>query len=238
MTATPLDRAHAAMQADPDNATARMGFYNRLAEAELFLLLKTEPEADRIDPDIFEVEDGRFALVFDTDERLTEFAQGVVPYAALSGRALAAMLSGQGIGLGLNLGVAASEFLIPTDAVDWLAETLSAAPQETDARPTDIAAPRDIPQALLINIDGKLAAAQGLARFAYLVAVTYEPARPGHLLAFIDATKGAETALSRAVSEALIFSGLEAGEIDVGFFDATDPIAARLAKVGLRFDIP
>ena len=60
----------------------------------------------------------------------------------------------------------------------------------------------------------------------------------GHLLAFIGAIPRAQDALVRAASEALTFSGIEAGAMDVGFFDATDPIAARLDRVGLRFDLP
>jgi len=36
----------------------------------------------------------------------------------------------------------------------------------------------------------------------------------------------------------LRFSGLEAAALDVGFFRASDPVAARLARVGLRFDLP
>ena len=83
---------------------------------------------------------------------------------------------------------------------------------------------------------GTLAA--GLARSAYLVGVRYEGGRRGHMLAFMAAVPGAAEALARATAEALVFSGLEAGEIDVAFFDLSDPIAARLARVGLRFDLP
>ncbi len=54
----------------------------------------------------------------------------------------------------------------------------------------------------------------------------------------IDALPGAERALATAAGEALTFSGLEAGEMDVAFFAASDPISARLARVGLRFDLP
>jgi len=238
MTDSPLDLAHAAMQAAPGEDAPRLRFYDRLADAELFLLLHSEPEGDRITPELFELEDGNYLLVFDREDRLGEFVGDVAPYAALSGRAIAQMLAGQGIGLGLNLGVAPSSILIPEDAVGWLAHTLRTAPVELDAMPVEIAAPQGIPKGLLTAIDGKLAASAGLARTAFLVAATYAPARPGHLLAFIDAIPGAEPALSQAISEALIFSGIEAGEIDVGFFAASDPIAARLARVGLRFDIP
>ncbi len=235
MTETPLDRAHAAMQSGGE--AARLHFFDRLAEAELYLLLHSEPQGARIDPELFDTADGRYVLAFDTEDRLTAFTGAAAPYAALSGRALAAMLAGQGAGLGLNLG-APSQELLAASAVDWLADTLGTGPAETAARPTEIAAPAGVPEALLRALDAKLAGAAGLARLAYLVSATYAPARPGHLLAFIDAEQGAEPALARAISEALIFSGLEAGELDVGFFRASDTMAARLARVGLRIELP
>ena len=53
----------------------------------------------------------------------------------------------------------------------------------------------------------------GFGDIVFLVdrhAVTYAPSRPGMLLAFIEAQPGAEGALAQAVSEAVIFSGVEA----------------------------
>ena len=50
MTETPLDRAHDAMQAEPGDDAARLRFYERLADAELFLLLDAEAEGDRSNP--------------------------------------------------------------------------------------------------------------------------------------------------------------------------------------------
>jgi hypothetical protein len=58
------------------------------------------------------------------------------------------------------------------------------------------------------------------------------------VLAFVDALEGAEKALASAAGEALTFSGIEAGVMDVLFVRASDPLAARLARVGLRFDLP
>ena len=60
----------------------------------------------------------------------------------------------------------------------------------------------------------------------------------GHLLGFVGALPDAQGALAQAAGEALTFSGIEAGAMDVGFFDANDPITPRLARVGLRFDLP
>ena len=40
------------------------------------------------------------------------------------------------------------------------------------------------------------------------------------------------------MAEALTFSGIEAGALDVAFFRASEPMAARLTQQGLRFDLP
>lgn len=235
---TPLDRAHAAMEAAPEDAVARLGFYERVADAELYLLLTREPEGEALDPRLFDISDGRFALAFDRSERLSEFVDGAAPYAALSGRVLAAMLAGHGIGLALNPEVAPSAILIPADAVAWLAETLKDGPTEVEARPESVAPPGNLPERLISALDAKLAGATGLARCAYLVGVTYETGARSHMLAFVAAARGAEPALARATREALVFSGLEAGELDVVFLGGEDAMVPRLDAAGLRFDLP
>ena len=232
---TPLDRAQAAME---EGEAERLRFYERLADAELFLLLAREAEGDAVEPRLFELEDGPLALVFDREARLAEFTGAPAPYAGMSGRNAAALLAGRGIGLGVNLGVAPSSIVIPAEAVDWLAATLAHAPSEARERASELRPPGELPPALLGALDAKLPAAAGLARAAYLAGVTYEGGRRSHLLAFVDAVPGAEEALARAAGEALTFSGLEMGEIDVAFPRASDALAARLAKVGLRFELP
>lgn len=235
---TRLDEAHARMEAAPEDDAARLRFYERLADAELFLLLAEEAVEDRISPRLFPVEGVNVVLAFDREDRLTAFTQGPAPYAALSGRALAGLLAAQGLGLGLNLDVAPSAMLLPPGNVAWLADLVAANPEEAESRIDELSAPRDLPEALLAGIDTKLAAAAGLAQFAYLAGVTYRDGRRGHLLAFVDALPGAEDSLARAAREALVFSGIEAGEMDVTFLRASDPAAARFARHGLRFDLP
>lgn len=235
---TPLDKAHAEMQAAQGDDAARLRFYERLADAELFLMLQNDPEADEnIKPQIFPVEGQDMVVVFDLEERLADFAGREAYFAALSGRVLASILAGQNIGMAVNL-EAPSAILIPSDAVGWLAETLREAPEELQQKVEELTPPAGLPERLLTALDAKLSMAEGRARFAYLVGVTYEGGRRGHMLGFVDALPGAEPALARAASEALVFSGLDAGEMDVSFFRASDAVSAKLARVGLRFDLP
>ncbi|WP_298433760.1 SseB family protein [uncultured Jannaschia sp.] len=232
---TPLDRAH--LQAEATGAdTDRLAFWNALAEAELHLLLDAATD-DAVTPRLVEIEGARYALAFDLPERLEAFA-GAAPTATLSGRRLAAMLAAEALGLALNLDDAPSAQLLPPDAIGWLADTLAQAPEEAERRIAEVAPPGGLPDALLTALDGKLTLAAGLARMAYLAGVTYEDGARGHILGIVDPVPGAEPDLARAVSEALVFSGLDAGQIDVTFLRAAQPLAASLARHGLRIDLP
>ncbi|WP_187432114.1 hypothetical protein ROLI_030680 [Roseobacter fucihabitans] len=236
---TALDRAHAAMEAAPQEDAARLRYFEKLAESEMFLMLAQDAgDGDQVTPEVFELEDGRYVLVFDREERLAQFAGQPVPYVALSGRVIAGMLAGQGIGLGVNLDVTPSAMLLPHRAVDWLHATLGNAPDEVEAKITQMHPPAGLPEALITALDGKLATAMGLAQCAYLIGVSYDTGGRGHLLGFVQAVPEAQDALTKAVAEALTFSGIEAGALDVGFFRAGDPIVAQMDKVGLRFDLP
>ncbi len=232
---TPLDQAHAAMMAAPDDDAARLRFYERIADVELFVLLEAEPAGDQINPVVL---DDAYVVVFDRSARLAAYVGNAAPYVALSGRAVAQMLDGQPLGMAVNIGVAPSEILLPDTAMAWLRETLAHQAGAVEAKIEQVFPPKGLPESLIAAIDAKLATATGMAAGAWLVGVAYAGGGRGHLLAFIGAIPRAQDALVRAASEALTFSGIEAGAMDVGFFEPGDATVAKLAKVGLRFDLP
>lgn len=232
-----LDQAYAGMQAGDEAAGLR--FYRLLADATLFLLLEREAEGERVDPRVFDLPDGPVLLAYDSEERLAVMGDGPLPYAALPGRLIAQQMLGQGLSLGLNFGTgAASEVLLPPEALRWLCEMLEAAPVEVEATPAQFFAPKGLPEALSDALTFTLGGAAGLARAALLAGVRYSDGRLGHMLAVIDARPGAEEALARALGEALVFSGLEAGELDVTFLAASDAVVAELARVAVVFEVP
>lgn len=237
---TPLDAAHAAMEADPDDGTLRLAFYARLADGELFVLLEEEGAGEVLSPRVFPLDDGPVVLAFDAEDRLAEFAGGPAPYAALPGRVVVAQLAGQGVGLGVNLGVASSSTLLGPEALDWLADTIAEGPEETEGRPVAFHPPR-LPEAALRALDTTLAKAGGLAQMVLLAAAEYETEEEigfGHWLAFVGAIEGAEGALAHAAGEALRLSGVEEGALDVVFLASDAPVLERLSRVALRFDLP
>jgi len=239
---TALDKAHDEMQAieqaEGAGDATRLRFYQQLADTELFVLLEHEASDEAISPELFEVEDGRFVLAFDQEERLSAFTGHVTPYAAISGRVLAQMLDGQGIGVGVNLGVAQSSILIPSAAVDWLNRMLDQVPDRIETRIAGVSAPNDLPGTLTRALAAKLANAAGLVQAAYLVAVRYEGGGQGHLLGFVEAAPRARDALAKATGEALTFAGIGAEAIDIGFFAADGPVTQELAAKGIAVDLP
>jgi hypothetical protein len=237
MTESELDRLFPDMETSD---TGRLRFFAALADTELFVLLEREADGAQIEPRLFPVDGREVVLGFDDEARLAEFADGPAPYVALPGRIIAQMLGEAELGLGLNLGVAPSSTLLEPDALRWLTETLGqSGPDSTDARLREVSAPGKVPDMLLEALGARLTqGAAGLASHALLAGVTYDDGGRGHVLALIGASARAEGALARMVSEALTFSGVEAGFLDVAFLRAGHAAVARLEKVAMRFDIP
>ncbi len=232
---TPLDLAYLAMQKDEANAPA---FYERFLEAELFLLLESEVTGDAAQPLVMETSDGALVLVFDLEDRMAAFNEQPSDYVALSGRRIAKMLSGQGVAIGLNLGEAPSAMVMPAEAVNWLAEAAIGDDEEVEAKPLEISKPVGVPEALIMALDGKLANMGGVVSAAYLVAAQYEGGESGHMLALVNVPEAAKTGVSEALSEALRFSGVEAGQLDLAFLEAKDPHLESFVRAGLGFEIP
>ncbi len=238
MTETPLDIAHAAMESKPHDDALRLKFFERLGDAELFLLLETEAEGEVATPQTFDTGSETLVLAFDRAERLASFVGNEAPYVGLSGRSLVEMLADEGLGLALNPEVAQSSFVLAAEGVSWLAEMLQRKPEFVETAFEAIEKLGQLPDVLIHSLDQKLATAIGMARAAYLVGTRSEGGKMGHMLAIVAPLPGAEPALVQAIGEALSFSGLDTGFLDVTFFDAGDPLVASLSGMGLRFDIP
>lgn len=234
---TPLDQAHTEMEANSKNEALRMAFFERLIDSQIFLLLEEEPEGDKITPMVFPLEDHSVVLAFDTEERLTSFTEKITPYAALSGRAVVAVLEGQALGLGVNLGVAPSSILIPPLAVDWLRSLTGAMAEKTTEKPQEFLSPGDMGEEVVLALTNKMKQVAGLAKEAFLLMVHYEGGRKGNLLAVIDVEPVAQAALAQAVAEAMSFSGTDV-EIDVGFFQSSDPVCLDLKEHGVNIAVP
>jgi len=238
MTDTPIDAAHSAMEAAPEDARARLRFHERVMDAELFLLLETEPDDDRLHPQVFDLDEGRFVLAFDRDDRLADFLDAPAPYAALTGRRLVALLAGQGLGIGLNLGKAPSATLLPAEAIAWMAAMGEGGPETADQVPRRLGPPDDAPEILVAALGPKLAAMSTRIASAHLVSAEFADGRSGLLLALVGVPHEARPAVAAAISEAVRFSGMGKGGLDVTFPEEGALSLARIRAAGLMLDLP
>jgi hypothetical protein len=229
---TPLDAAFLASDADPDPAL-RLRFHERVLDAELAVALAGEGE-ETLAPRVFDLEDGRFVLAFDRDERLADFL-GPTDFAALSGRRLATLLAGRGVGIALNLG-APSATLLPSAAVDWLAEMARPLPELREARLGALRAP-EVPAPLAAALAAKLAAMADAVPDAHLVAAQGVEGREALVLVLTGVPEDARPGVAAAVAEAVRFTAA-APEVDLAFLDAGSDAAAAVARSGLRLHLP
>lgn len=229
-----LALALARMQASPQDDAARLGLYGVLADSELFLMLEAEAVPGQLRPRLFELDEGRVALVFDSEARLAEFAGQAVDYAALPGRVLAAMMAGEGLAMLVNPDSEAPA-LLPPDALRWLADTLAApAPAEASARAAGFAPP--VLDAVALArlrpaLERRLSGVPGLTA-AVLATARWENGGEGLVLALARVPEPARPKLARAVAEALVLSGLEEGALDVIF--PSETAMAPIAATGLH----
>lgn len=239
---SPLDNALHAMNGAPEDEQVRLQFYAEFADTTLILLLTAPAGDDSISPHMFETDQGAYVVAFDQEERLADFAAGIeggaTEYAQLPGRALAAMLDGQGVGIALNPGVTGSEYLCTPEAVTWLVEVLDQSPEVAEARPGDIAHPGDISDSLLSALTRAMRSATGLASAACLVKAVHRGGAEGLMLGLLDVAPQDEAALAGAVSNAVQFLGDQDLRLDVIFPEKGSPFAAQLAQTGLALVIP
>ena len=230
-----LDTLVADLMAGPEDEGRARALYAALAGTELCLLLAEEARGDSLAPKLAPLETGPVALAFDSEERLTDFS-GPAPFAALSGRTLAELLAPSEIGLGLNLGTA-GEYILTPDVLAWIAEHQVDATAST-AQPVALHPPDSLAEALLPEIEARLAAAQGMAEQAVLARAEYPGGLHRPLIGFIGARAGAEAGLSTLIGEALAIAGLDPAGCDIAFLPPDGPLTARARAAGLVIDLP
>ena len=228
---TPLAAAARRLLARRLDDALRLALYEALSGAELVLPLASEGDDEAVDP--LTEDHGGLAHVIAHDR--PEGVAGAM--ATVQGLALAGMLAGQGVGIALRLRGVPEPMLVAPEAVDWLAASLAQGPAAGEARPVAASAPDGLPPALLGALDRRIAQGEGLADEAFLARVEWSDGTTGHLLAVVGAKPGAEEPLAAGINAAVALSGAEGVRLDVTFLARGDPVVARLARVGLRFDL-
>ncbi|MDF3608448.1 hypothetical protein PE067_21260 [Paracoccus sp. DMF-8] len=214
-------------------ADLRARILSRLADTELFLALSTEPAADQADILLFDPGGGRAALACDAEDRLSGFMGDAVPYAAMPGRVLAAMLAREGLSLLVNPGQR-SEMMLDAETLGWLGRALDSAHvsagQGDDMR---LGPPRpDVVATLLAPLSQRLADMAGLAAGAALVGAEWPGGTRGHILFLSGTAEAHRDALAKAMAEFFAFLPDIDGGLDVAFAETALP------RDGVLIDIP
>lgn len=232
---TPLDAVLTEYMKDQTALDARLRVFEQFLSAELFIALKEEPVEDVIKPLLFDISDGRFALVFDKEDRLTSFLGGVQDFACLSGRALLELFRSQDVGLGVNLSQEESCALFTPEDLDWCAQ-FAVEPEQSEQKFLSVRSVVDFPPELLAALDRKIASLSGFAKSAYLVSLQDATGTSRNSLVFTDALLPSEKRIAETISETVRLSD-SGHSLDVVFLPKQHSAISSIEKFGLRFDI-
>ena len=181
-------------------------------------MLLEERLEDTLSPKIQDIDGKPFFLAFDTEARLANFCPCVAQYVAINGRVLAEVLSGQEVGLALNLNVAGSEILLPFFAMNWLSEVIAKSPEVYHALPKVFFTIDQKAEGILVALSQKLAPSSLLAKDFLLTGVEYDDKSRGILLAIIEAAESTQKVFVKAAHEAILFSVLNKSTSTFLFF--------------------
>lgn len=117
---TPLDQA---LDSAKLSQCKRNAFYALLVESNLLIPTREESEDKRFNPILAEVDGNTYLMVFDSEEKLSSWAQVPIPYTTLPGHTIAEITQGN-IHWILNPGTEYTKILTP-DEINWLKELIA-----------------------------------------------------------------------------------------------------------------
>lgn len=126
---TDLDKALAAMHANPEDPNAKMDFYGRFLHTIFFVPIKkvasgAESAEKAVElPLIIENEGSDFLVFFDDQKRLNDWAGKHVPCAQMPGYALAE-ISSPGVWWAMNVGTDHDK-QFPPEEIAWLKDVIA-----------------------------------------------------------------------------------------------------------------
>lgn len=237
MTETsPLMEALAATSADPDDDPARLALFRALATSELLLLLSEPATGENLSPKIFGIDEGNVALVFDNEDRLTQFTGTESDFIGLPGRVLAEMMVENDLAMGINLGQQAATIL-PPPALKWFVDFLDEGPQEHQAQLTVVRQLTGAPQQVMAAVVGQIATMPGLATRAVFAEAEYANGDRAPMVALEGVEEKNRGPMAQAIDEAVGLSGVENARVDVAFPEEDSGLWDILNKVGRALDL-
>lgn len=237
---TPLDSAYVAAQKSEERQS---NFYNTFLNSELFIPTHTSPEIEQhrrasenesISPIFVEADGIQYLMLFDSEERLSSWAQREVGFVALPGHAVVEMMSPEFHWI-LNVGTDYVKTFAPEE-IQWLKSNLAQTKgQEAKmAAGTNvlIGAPAKVPSGLIESLVNTIKRNPEIKR-AYLGQVHYEKeGEVPHLALVFEAPKLSQSVLEAIRTDLAIATKGFVGEseyIDILVDDGTG-VANEIAK--------
>jgi hypothetical protein len=189
-----LDTAYTEAKNDNEKKPA---FYNLFLNTDFFIPTHDAPKAttengeDTILPMYVESNEVEYLMLFDSQQRLTDWAQKELPFTVLTGHVIVEMMDADHHWV-LNAGTDYTKPFVPGEII-WLKQTVAKAKEQAANSPTNdsvlVRKPQSLPEGLVETLRLHLSNHAGIQR-AHLGAVLYaSKGKQSHLTLVIEANQ-------------------------------------------------
>ena len=182
-----LDAAYTAAKTD-DNK--KPDFYNQFLNTDLYIATQPHTEAgDSIAPMLVEYNKIKFLMLFDSQQRLTDWAQKEMNYAVMPGHALVQLMTTD-YHWALNVGTEFTKAFVPKE-IEWLKTIVEKTKSEQSQNPQHnvsalVRKPKDLPENFTQQLS-EMFANNPAVSYAYLGEVRYAiENEPTHLTLVLE----------------------------------------------------
>lgn len=221
---TQLDTAYTAAK---NNDEQKPAFYNQFLNTDLYVATHPEAgESESIAPLVVEYSGVQFLMLFDTQQRLTDWAKKEITYAVMPGHTLVQRMSTD-YHWALNVGTDFTKTFVPKE-IAWLKEIVEKTKSEQTQNPAKnisalVRKPKELPDSF-INRLSEIFTKTPTINYAYLGEVRYAiENEPAHLTLVLETNNTLSQAIhdelqqtaTAILDNTVIFDLIAAGESNV-----------------------
>jgi hypothetical protein len=233
-----IDELYTCVYNEPNNIVRKLDFYLRILGSNFFVVLENSDFEEDLRPSIFDTQEGKFLLCFESIEKLTNFITKETAHAVLSFKEIIELIKNKKIGIALNVGDH-SGVLLDLEAVDWIQQVISTGPsEELNSIPIEFEFPNQADKNLFDNLKITLKTVSGMTKKVVLAHAHYKDLSFSCFIGFIDTPRLFHELIRERVLDTVKLDKSNSVFVDVAFLSSSMELASKLLANGLTVQFP
>ena len=233
-----IDELYSNVHNELNNTERKLEFHRRIIGNDFLVVLQNGYFDDDLRPRIFDTQEGKFLLCFESNEKLTNFITQKTAHVLLSFKEIIKLIKNKKIGIAINIGKH-SGILLDLKVVEWIEQVISSGQvEELGLMPIEFEFPHLVDESLLGNLKIVLETMSGMTKKVILAQAHYNDLNVSFFLGFIDSPKLFHKSIKERVLDVVKLHKSDSVFLDVAFLSSSTELASKLSINGLTILLP